>query len=65
MPLLRWFEVKIRRAAVPPNQVPVEVRPSRRKRPGMRWLVDAAPVKRGEKSMPCVWLVKLVDASEG
>ena len=44
-------EVKSRRVGGATYQVPVEVRPSRRKALAMRWLVDYAR-SRGEKSMP-------------
>ena len=57
-------EVKSRRVGGATYQVPVEVRPNRRKALAMRWLVDAAR-KRSEKSMRQRLAGELADASEG
>ena len=57
-------EVKSRRVGSATNQVPVEVRPSRRTALAMRWLVDSAR-KRSEKSMALRLAGELQDASEG
>ena len=57
-------EVKSRRVGGATYQVPVEVRPSRRKALAMRWLVDYAR-SRGEKSMPQRLAGELVDAVHG
>jgi small subunit ribosomal protein S7 len=57
-------EVKSRRVGGATYQVPVEVRPSRRKALTMRWLVDYAR-SRGEKSMPQRLAGELIDAVQG
>jgi small subunit ribosomal protein S7 len=57
-------EVKSRRVGGATYQVPVEVRPSRRKALAMRWLVDYAR-SRGEKSMPKRLAGELIDAVQG
>ncbi len=57
-------EVKSRRVGGANYQVPVEVRPSRRKALAMRWLVDYAR-SRGEKSMPQRLAGELIDAVQG
>ena len=57
-------EVKSRRVGGSTYQVPVEVRPSRRKALAMRWLVDYAR-SRGEKSMPQRLAGELIDAVQG
>ena len=57
-------EVKSRRVGGATYQVPVEVRPSRRKALAMRWLVDYAR-SRGEKSMPQRLAGELIDAVKG
>ena len=57
-------EVKSRRVGGATYQVPVEVRPSRRKALAMRWLVDYAR-SRGEKSMPQRLAGELIDAVQG
>jgi len=54
-------EVKSRRVGGATYQVPVEVRPSRRTAPAMRWLVDYARA-RGEKSMAQRLAGELIDA---
>lgn len=55
-------EVKSRRVGGSTYQVPVEVRESRRKALGKRWLVQFAS-KRGEKSMPERLAGELLDAA--
>ena len=57
-------EVKSRRVGGATYQVPVEVRPSRRKALAMRWLVDYGR-SRGEKSMPQRLAGELIDAVQG
>ncbi|MCX8048768.1 MAG: 30S ribosomal protein S7 [Methylohalobius sp.] len=57
-------EVKSRRVGGATYQVPVEVRPDRRRSLGMRWLIDAAR-KRSEKTMPQRLAGELLDAMEG
>ncbi len=57
-------EVKSRRIGGATYQVPVEVRPNRRKALAMRWLVESAR-KRGEKSMSFRLAGEMLDASEG
>lgn len=57
-------EVKSRRVGGATYQVPVEVRPSRRKALAMRWLVESAR-RRGEKSMAMRLAGEILDASEG
>jgi len=57
-------EVKSRRVGGANYQVPVEVRPSRRKALAMRWLRDAAR-NRGEKSMGHRLANELMEAAEG
>jgi small subunit ribosomal protein S7 len=57
-------EVKSRRVGGATYQVPVEVRPSRRKALAMRWRVDYAR-SRGEKSMPQRLAGELIDAVQG
>jgi len=54
-------EVKSRRVGGATYQVPVEVRPDRRRSLGMRWLIDAAR-KRSEKTMPQRLAGELMDA---
>ncbi|MFN3920503.1 MAG: 30S ribosomal protein S7, partial [Methylohalobius sp.] len=54
-------EVKSRRVGGATYQVPVEVRPDRRRSLGMRWLIEAAR-KRGEKTMPQRLASELLDA---
>lgn len=56
-------EVKSRRVGGATYQVPVEVRPDRRRSLGMRWLIEAAR-KRGEKTMPQRLAGELLDAME-
>ncbi len=56
-------EVKSRRVGGATYQVPVEVRPDRRRSLGMRWLIDAAR-KRSEKTMPQRLAGELLDAME-
>ncbi len=56
-------EVKSRRVGGATYQVPVEVRPDRRRSLGMRWLIDAAR-KRSEKTMTQRLAAELLDAVE-
>jgi len=56
-------EVKSRRVGGATYQVPVEVRPDRRRSLGMRWMIDAAR-KRSEKTMPQRLAGELLDAVE-
>ncbi len=56
-------EVKSRRVGGATYQVPVEVRPDRRRSLGMRWIIDAAR-KRSEKTMPQRLAGELLDAVE-
>ena len=57
-------EVKSRRVGGATYQVPVEVRPARRNTLAMRWLIDAAHVRRSEKSMAQRLAGELLDASD-
>ena len=57
-------EVKSRRVGGANYQVPVEVRPDRRKALAMRWIRESAK-SRAEKSMPQRLAGELLDASEG
>jgi small subunit ribosomal protein S7 len=56
-------EVKSRRVGGATYQVPIEVRPARRRTLAMRWVIDAAR-KRNEKSMAHRLANELLDASE-
>ncbi len=56
-------EVKFRRVGGATYQVPIEVRPNRRRALAMRWLVDAAR-KRSEKSMGQRLAGEMLDAFE-
>jgi small subunit ribosomal protein S7 len=56
-------EVKSRRVGGATYQVPVEVRPERRKALAMRWLVEHSR-KRGEKSMALRLAGEIMDASQ-
>lgn len=57
-------EVKSRRVGGATYQVPVEVRPSRRRALSMRWLIEAAR-KRNERTMASKLAGELLDAFEG
>ncbi|QNO14795.1 30S ribosomal protein S7 [Alkalicella caledoniensis] len=59
MPVL---EVKSRRVGGSNYQVPVEVRPDRRRTLGIRWLIDYSR-KRGEKTMEERLSAEILDAS--
>ena len=56
-------EVRSRRVGGATYQVPVEVRPERRRALAIRWLVNAAR-KRGENTMTEKLAAELLDASE-
>jgi small subunit ribosomal protein S7 len=56
-------EVKSRRVGGATYQVPIEVRPARRRTLAMRWVIDAAR-KRNEKSMSQRLANELMDAAE-
>ncbi len=56
-------EVKSRRVGGATYQVPVEVRPDRRRSLAMRWIIEAAR-KRSEKTMPQRLAGELLDAME-
>jgi small subunit ribosomal protein S7 len=56
-------EVKSRRVGGATYQVPIEVRPTRRRTLAMRWVIDAAR-KRSEKSMSQRLANELMDAAE-
>jgi small subunit ribosomal protein S7 len=56
-------EVKSRRVGGATYQVPIEVRPTRRRTLAMRWAIDAAR-KRNEKSMSQRLAGELMDAAE-
>ena len=56
-------EVKPRRVGGATYQVPIEVRPARRRTLAMRWVIDAAR-KRNEKSMAQRLANELLDAAE-
>ena len=55
------MEVKARRVGGANFQVPMEVRPRRRRSLAIRWLIDAAR-KRGEKSMILRLAAEIMDA---
>ena len=57
-------EVKSRRVGGATYQVPVEVRPARRRALSMRWLIDAAR-KRNERTMSAKLAGELLDAFDG
>jgi len=61
MPVL---EVKARRVGGSTYQVPIEVRPERRKALGLRWIVDLSR-KRGERTMSQRLAGELMDAVNG
>lgn len=61
MPVL---EVKARRVGDSNYQVPVEVRPERRRTLAIRWLVEYSR-KRGEKTMAQRLAAELMDAANG
>jgi small subunit ribosomal protein S7 len=56
-------EVKSRRVGGATYQVPIEVRPARRRTLAMRWVIDAAR-KRSEKSMSQRLANELMDAAD-
>ena len=56
-------EVKSRRVGGATYQVPIEVRPARRRTLAMRWAIDAAR-KRSEKTMALRLAHELLDAAE-
>ena len=56
-------EVKSRRVGGATYQVPIEVRPARRRTLAMRWVIDSAR-KRNEKSMAQRLANELLDAAE-
>ncbi len=56
-------EVKSRRVGGATYQVPIEVRPARRRTLAMRWVIDAAR-KRNEKSMSQRLANELMDAAD-
>ncbi len=56
-------EVKSRRVGGATYQVPIEVRPARRRTLAMRWVIDAAR-KRNEKSMSQRFANELMDAAD-
>ena len=57
------LEVSSRRVGGATYQVPIEVRPTRRRTHAMRWVIDAAR-KRSEKSMSQRLANELMDAAE-
>ncbi len=57
-------EVKSRRVGGSTYQVPIEVRPNRRRALGMRWLAEFAQ-KRGEKTMEIRLANEILEAIEG
>lgn len=61
MPVL---EVKSRRVGGSNYQVPVEVRPDRRRTLGLRWLINAAR-NRGERTMAQRFAGEVLDAAKG
>ncbi|HEX2977782.1 MAG TPA: 30S ribosomal protein S7 [Candidatus Babeliales bacterium] len=58
------IEVRPRRVGGSVYQIPVEVRPERRRALAMRWVIDAAK-KRSDKSMGLRLGHELLDAAEG
>lgn len=61
MPVL---EVKSRRVGGSNYQVPVEVRPDRRRTLGLRWLINASR-NRGERTMAQRFAAEVLDAVKG
>lgn len=59
------LEVRARRVGGSTYQIPVEVRSSRRMALAMRWLIEAAAARSGEKSMDARLAHEIMDASEG
>jgi small subunit ribosomal protein S7 len=59
MPLL---EVKARRVGGSTYQVPLEIKPDRRQTLGIRWLVNYARARKGEKTMNQKLAAELLDA---
>lgn len=57
-------EVRARRVGGSTYQIPVEVRPARKLALAMRWIIDAANGRSGEKSMGKRLAAELMDASE-
>lgn len=58
-------EVRARRVGGSTYQIPVEVRSSRRMALAMRWLIEAALGRSGEKSMDLRLAHEIIDAAEG
>ncbi len=58
-------EVRARRVGGSTYQIPVEVRASRRLALAMRWLIEAALGRSGEKSMDLRLAHEIMDAAEG
>lgn len=58
-------EVRARRVGGSTYQIPVEVRSSRRMALAMRWLIEAALGRSGEKSMDLRLAHEIMDAAEG
>lgn len=58
-------EVRARRVGGSTYQIPVEVRASRRMALAMRWLIEAASSRSGEKSMDARLAHEIMDAAEG
>lgn len=57
-------EVRARRVGGSTYQIPVEVRPSRKLALAMRWIIDAAKGRSGEKSMDKRLAAEMLDAAE-
>lgn len=57
-------EVRAKRVGGSTYQIPVEVRPVRKLALAMRWIIDAASARSGEKSMDKRLAAELIDAAE-
>lgn len=62
--IMPTVEVKSRRVGGSTYQVPIEIRPARRRALGMRWLADYA-TKRNEKTMVLRLANEILDALQG
>ena len=59
------LEVRSRRVGGATYQVPVDVRPSRRTALGIRWIIQYARARKGERGMRRKLAAELVDAANG
>lgn len=57
-------EVRARRVGGSTYQIPVEVRPARKLALAMRWIIESALARNGEKSMDKRLAAEIIDAAE-